>query len=247
MLEAFIDPPQHYRRLTVFPIVAGEGPVLPYLHAKDALNSGALTFQEKAGSQVPLLLVRNRSLYATLILDGEGLGGEDHDQTAVRSILLAGKSVTQIPATPAEEKPSDVECEDQDLGEWLQAFPASDRQIGILAFLGRTALGLEALGSPNLYAPAHAQFLVRFVKDAIAAEKKADSEPAATETDAAQLLEALEEADRVQTESVGLGEYWILKGPVQGGELIFEGQLVHLSIIPPEDDPPFLPSASGAV
>jgi hypothetical protein len=247
MLEAFIDSPQHHGRLTVFPIVAGEGPALPYLHAKDALDSGALTFQEKAGGGAPLLLVRNRSLYAALILDGERLPGEDHDQMAVRSILLAGKSVTQIPATPAEEKPSRVEGQDRDSEEWIRAFPALERQVGILAFLGRDVLGLEALGSPKLYAPVHDRFLSRFGKKALARDTCGGDDHGAKETDAARLLESLEVADRVQTERIGLGEYWILKGPVQGGELIYEGQLVHLSVIPPEDDPPFHPPTSGSV
>jgi hypothetical protein len=250
MLEAFIDPPQHFRRLTVFPIVARDGPVLPYLLTKDALDSGALTFQEEAGSSAPLLLVRNRSLYAVLILDGDRLRGEDRNQSAIRSILLAGKSVTQIPATPAEEQPSEVGGKDDALGEWLQAFPASDKQVGILAFLGPKVLGLEALGSPKLYAPAHEQFLIRYVREALGAEIAEGSETKAiapaTEANAAQLLESLETANRVQTEGVGLGEYWILKGPVQGGELIYDGQLVHLSVIPAEDDPPFDPFTPGA-
>ena len=246
MLEAFIDPPQHYRGLTVFPILAREGPVLPYLHANEALDSGALTVQEKGESDAPLLLVRNRSLYATLIMDGERLGGEDNDPTAARPVLLAGKSVTQLPATPAEEEPWKGEGGEEDFVEWLEAFPASDRQVGILAFLGQKVLGLEALGSPKLYAPAHEQFLIMYVKEALRAGTCSESEPPVAETEAAELLEALEAADRVQAESVGLGEYWILKGPVQGGELIYEGQLVHLSVIPPEDDPPFDPSTSWA-
>jgi hypothetical protein len=245
MLEAFVDAPQHYRHLTVFPIVAGKSPVLPYIHAEDALESGVLAFQAKTERQVPSVLVRNQSLHAVLILDGERLEGSGQGQTPIRSILLAGKSVTQIPVLPEGDGSPDVEEQEPHKEEWLQVFRASERQVGILTFMGRKVLGLEALGSPELYSPVHGRLLARHVRKAWAQEAGVDGEASAEETDAARLLESLEAADRIQTESIGLGDFWILKGPVQGGELIYDGHLVHLSVIPEEDNLPPDRSNSG--
>jgi hypothetical protein len=228
MLEAFIDAPQRYRQLTVFPILAGGGPTLPVLNTNEALESGALLVQEKGQGQGPLLLVRNMSLYGVLIREGECLVSEEHERKAVRSILLAGKSITQIPATPALETLSACAAEDREADEWLEAFPSLERQVGMLAFRGKEVLGLEATGAPALYTPIHEQLVRKFVGRALAAAWVPEHEEEAEETDAAKLLESLEAVDRLKAEGVGLGEYWVLGSPLEGGELIHEGHLVHL-------------------
>ena len=232
MLEAFVDAPQRHRQLTVFPIVAGEGPVLPFLNTKEALESGTLTVQEKSHGRVPLLLVRNQRLYGILIREGECLVSEDHQRRATRSILLAGKSVTQIPTTPPLKGPEEGCSGEEDLNDWLPAFPALERQVGAMAFLGKEILGIEAVGAPALYAPLHEDLIGKFIGLATSADSEAGGKPQAEETDAARALESLEVADRVRADGIGLGDYWMLDGPVQGGELIHEGQLIHLSAIP---------------
>ena len=45
----------------------------------------------------------------------------------------------------------------------------------------------------------------------------------------------MKSADRVPSESVGSGEYRILRGNVVGGELVSQDRLVHLSAFPAED------------
>jgi hypothetical protein len=232
MLEAFVDAPQRHRQLTVFPVVAGEGPVLPFLNAKEAFESGTLTVQEKSDGRVPLLLVRNQSLYGILIREGECLVSENHERRATRSILLAGKSVTQIPATPPLKGSEDGCSGEWDQNDWLPAFPALERQVGVMAFLGKQVLGIEAVGAPTLYAALHEDLLRKFVGLAAGAGAEAGGEPQAEETDAARILESLEAADRERADGIGLGDYWKLEGPVQGGELIHDGQLVHLSVTP---------------
>jgi hypothetical protein len=238
MLEAFVDAPQRHRQLTLFPIVAGEGPVLPFLNIREALESGTLTVQEKNDGMVPLLLVRNQSLYGILIREGECLVTEDHERRAPRSFLLAGKSVTQIPATPPS-KGSKGNCSGEgDLNDWLPAFPALERQVGVMAFLGKEVLGLEAVGAPALYAPLHEDLCRKFVGLASSVGSETMRELQAEETDAAKVLESLEVADRVRADGIGLGDYWELEGPVRGGELIHDGHLIHLSVTPSPDPTP---------
>lgn len=238
MLEAFVDAPQRHRQLTVFPIVAGEGPVLPFLNTREALESGTLTVQEKSDGRVPLLLVRNQSLYGILIREGECLVSEEHERRATRSILLAGKSVTQIPATPPLKCSEDRCPKEGDLNDWLPTFPDHERQVGVMAFLGNEILGMEAVGAPTLYGALHEDVIRKFVGMAAAAGPEAGGEPQAEETDAARILESLEAADRERAHGIGLGDYWKLEGPVQGGELIHDGQLIHLSVTPNSDPTP---------
>jgi len=47
MLEAFIDAPQSHKQLTVFPVIAPHGPVLPYLLSTEIQDSEVLTVREK--------------------------------------------------------------------------------------------------------------------------------------------------------------------------------------------------------
>ena len=53
------------------------------------------------------------------------------------------------------------------------------------------------------------------------------SQPAAE-----RFMQASQTAERVPSESVGSGEYRILRGPVLGGELVNEGRMIHVSAFP---------------
>ncbi len=232
MLEAFIDAPQHRGRLTVFPVVAPKGPVLPYLLSPEVADSGILTVREKADGDTPMVLARNNSLHALLVLSGEPLPGGSPGRLVERSILLGGKSITQIPASSTETggwvKP-DLEAE---ITEWFESFPLLRQQVGVLAFLGNRLLGLEALGSPNLFAPLHRRLVIRFIKRALVEGSEESDDPAALEVQAQKVVDSVEVADRIPTKRVGLGLFWALAGPISGGELIHEGHLVHLSVHP---------------
>ena len=232
MLEAFIDAPQSHRQLTVFPVIAPHGPVLPYLLSTEIQDSGVLTVREKGEETNPTLLARNNSLHALLILGGESLPGGNPGRLVERSILLGGKSVTQIPASSLKRGGWTSIDREAETTEWLECFPLHDAQVGLLAFAGDRILGLETLGSANLYGPSHRRLLIRFIKEAFSNPNVSAGDPTALEAEAQNTLDALENADRVATQRIGLGDFWSLSGPVSGGELIYQGHLVHLSVRP---------------
>lgn len=232
MLEAFIDTPMRHGQLTVYPIIAPQGPVLPYLLSTQILDSGVLTVREKGEGPAPVLLARNNSLHSLLILSGEPFPGKDPGRLVERSILLGGKSVFPIPASPIERGGWINGSREGEITEWLKSFPLQDGQVGSLAFLGERLLGLEALGSSNLYGPLHRRLLIRFIKEALNDSSVTDGNPAGLEAQAQEIVDFIEEADRKAAERVGIGEYWSLHGPVSGGELLHQGHLVHLSVQP---------------
>jgi hypothetical protein len=123
-----------------------------------------------------------------------------------------------------------------DLEAYLRALPPVERQIGLLAFVGHRPLGLDALGSPGLYAPLHRRLLTGYVMDALAQRSGPDGYPLPGEPEALHFVGLLREARRTPSETVGLGEYRVLQGGVLGGELVHDGHLVHLSAFPLQED-----------
>jgi len=232
MLEAFIDAPQCHERVTVFPVIAPRAPILPYLLSTEDPGSRALTVREGGEGTVPMLLARNNSLHALLIFAGEPLPGGDPGRLVERSILLAGKHVTQIPASSMEAGAWVGPDREAEITEWLKSFPPRDQQVGILAFNGDRILGLETLGAANLYLPLHRRLLIRFLKKAFSDPAQTDGDLAALETEAQKLVDAIEDSDRVATKRIGLGDYLSLSGRMSGGELVHEGHLLHLSARP---------------
>ncbi len=233
MFEAFIDAPISHKKLTIFPVIAPHGPMLPYLLSTEIQDSEVLTVREKGDSPTPLLLARNNSLHPLLVLAGEPLPGENPGRLVERSILLGGNSVTQIPASPVERGgwlPSNRETE---ITEWLENFPILRSQVGLLAFLGNRMMGLEALGSPNLYSPLHRRLHVRFIKEALGASPVENEDLSALETKAQRIVAGIGDAERVPAKKIGVGEYCTLTGPVAGGDLTYQGHLVHLSLRSP--------------
>ena len=246
MLEAFIDAPTRHGQLTVFPIIAPQGPVLPYLLSTQIDDSGVLTVREKGDGTTPVLLARNNSLHGLLILSGEPFPGGNPGRLVERSILLGGKSVSPIPASPVERGDWVNEDREAEITEWLEDFPLHDKQVGSLAFLGERLLGLEALGSANLYSPLHRRLLIRFIKEALQQPFATEEKPPALEAKAQRIVDSIEEADREATKKVGIGEYWSLSGPVSGGELLHQGHLVHLSVLPAPIGAATSPGEKGA-
>lgn len=238
MLEAFIDAPQIRGRLTVFPVVAPKGPVLPFLLSPEVLDAGVLTVREKTDGDNPTVLARNNSLHTLLVLSGEPLPGGSTGRLVERSILLGGKSITQIPASSTETGGWVRPDREPEITEWLESFPLLRHQVGVLAFLGDRLLGLEALGAPNLFASVHRRLLIRFIKKALVEGQGEAGDPTELEAQARDVVAAVELAERLPAKRVGLGRFWSFAGPVGGGELIHEGQLVHLSVQPPPADVP---------
>ncbi|MGD2122365.1 MAG: hypothetical protein PVJ76_11505 [Gemmatimonadota bacterium] len=230
MLEAFVDAPLRHESLTVFPVIAPHGPVLPYLLSTEVRDSGVLSIRERGDAPNPVLLVRNNSLHPLLILAGEPLPRENQGRLVERSILLAGKSVTQIPASPVERGDWISSSQEPLITEWLEHFPETRRQVGFLVFQGRQMIGLEALGSPNLYGPLHRRLLVRFIKKALRYSPTEGGDPTELEAEANRIVGAIAEADRIPRNRVGVGSYCSLTGPVRGGDLTHQGHLVHLTV-----------------
>jgi hypothetical protein len=230
MLEAFIDAPLRHETLTIFPVIAPHGPMLPYLLSTEIRDSSVLTVRVKGDDPAPMLLARNNSLHPILILAGEPLQGESQGRLVERSILLGGKSVTQIPASPVERGDWVAANRESEITQWLESFPIQKKQVGLLAFFGNRVLGLEALGSPNLYSPLHRRFLIRFVKKTMSRTPEETSDLPALESEAQRVVDAIGDASRVPLKRVGVGEYCSLRGPISGGDLTYRGNLVHLSV-----------------
>ena len=232
MLEAFLDAPLSHKNLTVFPVTAAKGTVLPYLLSPEVEGKGILTVRERGDSETPMLLVRNNSLHPLLVLSGEPLPDEHPGRIVGRSFILGGKSVTQIPASAMERGGWVSTEEEKEITEWMGGFARVKHQVGVLVFLGDEVVGLEALGAPNLYEAVHRRLLVRFIKGAMKHPDVPPGDPPVLRQQAQRLLDSLQAADRMEARTMGIGEFWSLNGSVRGGELLDQGQLVHLSVEP---------------
>jgi len=134
---------------------------------------------------------------------------------------------------------------------WIEAFPLLPLQVGLVAFMRNTPLGVDAVGSPGLFGKLHRRLLTGYVLDAMDGLESAGghSEPTKGSPDPAtgpgrpkrrraradlalQFVEAVRQAPRAPSDSVGLGEYRVLHGVVLGGELVNEGHTLHLSAFP---------------
>ncbi len=232
MLLAFLDTPQRHDQLTVFPVVASEEPDISLVSAADAVRTGVLTFREKRQGSTSVLIAENCSCKPVLILDGEKLFGGRRYRLRTPSILLGPDSETEIPFWGVEHERGARTKQEGDLPGWLNAFPVLNRQVGILAFLGRRFLGLDALGSPRFYAPFHCRLLTEHLMGAFGARRNAGRGSPTHDSEVCALAGALESAERIPSNTPGRGRYRVLKGPVRGGELSHEGRLVHLSVFP---------------
>jgi hypothetical protein len=115
-----------------------------------------------------------------------------------------------------------------------------------MAFQGKVPLGMDAVGSPKLYGELHERVLTGYALDAM--EGRAGS-AAGPGTDgrrqptlerppsvlAERFIEKMRDAERTHSESVGMGEYRVLKGHIVGSELVDQDKLVHLSAFPSDD------------
>ena len=232
MLLAFAETPQRHLRLTIFPVVAADEPQLSYLLMIDALRRGVLTIEENGSGEPPHLIARNRGSEPVLIMDRETMLGMGEDHSTNQSVLLGPDSVTKVPISHVDAGKWGGEERETEFSKRLAKFPLLDRQVGILAFLGRQLLGLDALGSPELYSSLHRRLLVGHLINALAAGRMAKLESPAEDTEIRALAQALEGAVRLAAPCPGHGEYSTLHGEIAGGELRHNGHLVHLSVFP---------------
>ncbi len=232
MLLAFADTPQRHQRLTIFPVVAADEPQLSYLLMMDAMRRGVLTIEKNGAGKAPHLIARNSGSEPVLILDCETVRGVGENQSTNQSVLLGPESVTEVPVSCSETGKWSCDEREKKFSERLAKFPLLENQVGILAFLGRQLLGLDALGSPDLYSPLHRRLLTGYLVTAVAAGKGGTPESSAEESEIQALAMALEGAVRLSAPCPGHGEYCTLHGEITGGELRHNGHLVHLSVFP---------------
>lgn len=232
MLLAFVDTPQRHHRITIFPVVAADEPHLSYLLLADALRRGLLTLEENGPGEAPCLIAQNRSTQPVLILGSETVVGERNPRSVFQTVLLGPDSVTRVPTS--EDGISKWSCAalEAQFSDSLEAFPLLTNQVGILAFMGRDLLGLDILGTPELYAPLHRRLVTGYLLTAMTSGEKGKLESPAEEGEMKAMAMALERAHREAAPCPGHGEYTTIHGEVTGGELRHNGHLVHLSICP---------------
>jgi hypothetical protein len=118
-----------------------------------------------------------------------------------------------------------------DLAKYAAAFPLVAGQIGLLAYLGDAPLGMDLIGCTRIYGRVHDRLMRGYVIDAMGETAGTTDLPEST---AQRYLDSVREARRVESQTVGLGEYRVLAGTVVGGELKEGDRLVHLSAFPAE-------------
>ena len=94
---------QRHENLTIFPLIAGVQPDLPYLLLGDALGSGAVSIGELGSGSVPSLVASNKGEVDVLILDGEQLIGAKQNRITNRTIILESITETVIPVSCMEQ------------------------------------------------------------------------------------------------------------------------------------------------
>jgi hypothetical protein len=107
-----IGTPQHFRHLTVFPLVHPAPKVPFYLTLDEALAQGTAQVTEVSkGGHVPELRLINKGDRPVLLIDGEELVGAKQNRVLNLTILAAAKSEIVIP----------VSCVEQ--GRWSEVAP----------------------------------------------------------------------------------------------------------------------------
>jgi hypothetical protein len=230
MLLAFVDIPQRWEHLTLFPVVASDEPELSYLLLGEAIQNGDVTVKE-SGSRTPSSLsVRNHGSVPVLILDSEALECVAGHPAADQSLLLGPDTVTDVPLSRGCPGRWNLHGRVGTALPLPDGFSILDRQVGTLAFLGRQFLGLDVLGSPDLYSRLHHRLLRGHLTSALAISDCGQVESPANQDELEALAWAMECAERLATPYRGQGEYCLIRGDVLGGELRHNGNLVHLSL-----------------
>ncbi len=125
---------------------------------------------------------------------------------------------------------------DMDVESWLMHFPCDDGQFGLLAFLGARPIAVDALGCSELWARVHRRFLGGYVMDALAWQGSEPARVRSVETPdthaAERLLAAVGKARRIDSDTVGSGEYRVLTGEAIGGELVADIVAPHRTRAP---------------
>lgn len=95
---------QHYKNLTIFPLIGQDTVFIDYLLLEEALQEHKIEITEvsKSGS-VSELKVFNNSAKTVLLFDGEELVGAKQNRILNTTILVAAKSVVVVPVSCVEQ------------------------------------------------------------------------------------------------------------------------------------------------
>ena len=104
-LEIFsLGTPQHFRHLTLFPLLHPSPRVPFYLTLDEALAQGTVQVAEVSkGGHVPELLLINRGDRPVLLIDGEELVGAKQNRVLNLTILAHAQSEVVIPVSCVEQ------------------------------------------------------------------------------------------------------------------------------------------------
>ena len=132
----------------------------------------------------------------------------------------------------------------ENLEDWIARFPCAEGQVGLLALLGGRPLGVDVVGSPEIYARLHERILGGYCMDALSwlrlANLRKETGGAGADVEdgsdhsavAERFLAEVGSAARGVAPTVGKGTYRLLSGDAIGAELIDDGRLLHLSAFP---------------
>ena len=131
-----------------------------------------------------------------------------------------------------------VESRATDVGAFATAFHAVERQVGFVAAIGDTVVGLEIVGRPEPFARVFPTLVRGYAIDAVDAQWVRDREstrPAARRFDAPEpFLSALAAAPVTSGASLGLGDDLRLDAGGVAGCALAANDLVHLTAFPAE-------------
>ncbi len=102
MLDTKLGRAQRHRELKLFPIIALNPAPLPYRLMAEALADRTLLITEVGSGSVPVLRAVNGGEAPILVLDGEQLIGAKQNRMTNRSLLLPGRSETNVPVSCME-------------------------------------------------------------------------------------------------------------------------------------------------
>jgi hypothetical protein len=182
----------------------------------------------------------------TLFAAAPDRAGIDVMQAAQRDVwtevAALGSSLGAHSATGAMDEFYDRHAES--LESWIARFPCAEGQVGLLALIGGRPLGVDVVGSPELYARLHERILGGYCMDALSWRGRADAHrdigaPGADANDGPDLSAAADHflaevgsAARGLAPTAGKGTYRLLSGAAIGAELAEGERLVHLSAFP---------------
>lgn len=118
------------------------------------------------------------------------------------------------------------QAQDNDLQEYMEAFPALEDQNGILVFINGEVSGFEVISSKNVYRKVHPKIIKSYALEAILKKEKTDNE--ANLDEAENFLETVKKSQGKAYKSIGDGFDHRYKGEHISGSSLIDGQdVIH--------------------